>query len=104
MDGQAIVAVSAAVVGLTQLAKWSGVPDKWGPAAVLIIAVAGTAVWAYSQGTFARATAFDYFAGWVAVSMTAAGIYGFTRAAAASVTRGSPPPSTGAGSERTTPG
>lgn len=100
MDGQAIIAVSAAVVGLTQLAKWSGVPDERGPVVVLLLAAVGTAIWAYTAGNFGQATAFDYFAGWVAVAMTAAGIYGFTRAGSAAVTATRPPPA-GAAQDRT---
>lgn len=101
MNGEAIVSVSAAVVALVQLAKWSGVPDRWGPAAVLGLSALGVAVWAFTQPTVSRADAFGYFAGWIAVATSAAGIFGFTRAAAAAVTRVSPPPATGAGSEPT---
>ena len=69
MDGAAIVAVSAAVVALVQLVKWSGLPDKWGPIAVLILALLGVAFWGYSKGTFERTVAFDYFAAWIAVAV-----------------------------------
>jgi hypothetical protein len=37
MDGQAILTVSAAVVALTQIVKWGGIPDKWGPVAVILL-------------------------------------------------------------------
>ena len=102
MDGQAIISVSAAVVALTQLCKWAGLPDKVGPLLVLALAAVGVAFWAYSQGNFGRAVAFDYFAGWVAVATSAAGVYGFTRAGASTLTQAMPPPHSGAGSERTT--
>jgi hypothetical protein len=101
MDGEAIVAVSAAVVTLTQLAKWGGLPDKLGPLAVLFLAAVGVGFWAYSAGTFTRTTSFEYFAGWVAVATAAAGIYGFTRASTSAVTRMTSPPADGAGSSRT---
>lgn len=101
MNGEAIVSVSAAVVALTQLAKWSGLPDRWGPVAVLILAALGVAVWAFTQPMIARTEAFQYFAGWIAVATSASGVYGFTRASAAAVTRLTPPPSTGAGSTPT---
>lgn len=101
MDGQAIVAVSASVVALTQLAKWGGVPDKLGPIIVLLLSAVGVAFWGYSTGTFSRASSFEYFAGWIAVATSAAGIYGFTRASTAAVTRMTAPPADGAGSSRT---
>lgn len=102
MDGQAIIAVSAAVVALTQIVKWGGLPDKLGPVAVLILALLGVAIWGYSHGPIERAAIFDYFAGWIAVATTAAGIFGFTRAAATAVTAAKSPPADGAGSSRTT--
>lgn len=103
MNGEAIVTVSAAVVALTQIGKWAGVPDKQGPIVVLLLAAVGVAVYGFSQPAFARADVWPYFAGWVAVATSAAGVYGFTRAAASSLTRMTPPPDTGAGSERTNP-
>lgn len=88
MDGQAILTVAAAVVGLTQIIKWGGLPDRWGPIAVLLLAVIGVAFWGYSAGTFERAKAFEYFAGWIAVATSAAGVFGFTRSIPAAVTDG----------------
>lgn len=102
MDGQAIVAVSAAVVALTQIVKWAGLPDRWGPLAVLLLAALGVGLWAYSAGSFLRADTWDYFAGWIAVSTAAAGIFGFTRATATAVTAAKAPPTGGAGSNPTT--
>lgn len=99
MNGEAIVTVSAAVVALTQLAKWAGIPDRWGPLAVLLLAAVGVALWAYSLGQFARPELFEYFAGWIAVATSAAGVFGFSRAAASTLARATPPPSSGAGSE-----
>jgi len=101
MDGQAIIAVSASVVGLVQIIKWGGLPDRWGPIAVLLVSLLGVGVWGWSKGNFERAVAFDYFAGWVAVSLSAAGIFGFTRAAATAVVSAMPPPTGGAGSSQT---
>lgn len=100
MDGQAIIAVSAAVVALVQLAKWSGVPDKYGPACVLVLAVFGVGMWAWSRGTYERAVAFDLFAGWIAVATSAAGVFGFTRAAREDMVKTQSPPS-GAGNSPT---
>lgn len=104
MNGEAIVTVSAAVVAFTQLIKWAGIPDKWGPLMVMLLAVIGVAIWTWSQAIAPedlRASAFALFAGWIAVATSAAGVFGFTRAAATAVTSASAPPSTGAGSERT---
>ena len=101
MDGQAIVSVSAAVVALVQLAKWSGVNEKLGPLAVLGLAAFGVAFWGYSEGTFERTQAFGYFAGWIATATSAAGVFGFTRAATSAVTSAKAPPGGGAGSNVT---
>lgn len=82
MDGQAIITVSAAVVALVQLIKWSRViPDRWGPVAVLVLSAVGVGVWGYSVGDFMRTTTFTYFSGWIAVATSAAGVFGFVRAA-----------------------
>jgi O-antigen/teichoic acid export membrane protein len=101
MDGEAILAVSAAVVALTQLMKLGGVPDKYGPLAVLGLAVLGVVFWGYSVGNFERARAFEYFAGWIAVATSAAGVFGFTRATTSAVTAAKAPPAGGAGSSPT---
>lgn len=102
MDGTAIITVSAAVVALTQLIKWAGLPDKTGPLAVLALSLFGVVFWGYSVGTYERAHAFEYFAAWIAVSTSAAGVFGFTRAATVAVTSAKAPPSDGAGSSFTT--
>jgi hypothetical protein len=97
MDGQSILTVSAAVVALTQLVKWMGIPDKHGPYAVLGLSLLGVIFWAYSVGSFERTQAFAYFAGYIAVATAAAGIFGFTRSAATSLTATKePPPGAGA--------
>jgi hypothetical protein len=101
MDGQAIITVSAAVVALTQLVKWAGLRDTWGPVAVLVLSLFGVLLWGYSMGEFVRASLFMYFAGWIAVSTSAAGVFGFTRAATTAVTASKAPPADGAGSSRT---
>lgn len=87
MDGQAIMSVSAAIVALTQLVKWSGVNDRLGPIFVMGLSLIGVVFWGYAEGSFERARAFEYFAGWIAVATSAAGIFGFTRAASDAVVR-----------------
>jgi len=101
MDGQAIIAVSAAVVALTQLVKWAGLPDKYGPFSVLALSLVGVCLWGYSVGTFERARLFEYFVGWVTVSTSAAGIFGFTRASGEGITAIKAPPSGAAGGSPT---
>lgn len=91
--------VSGAVVAMTQLMKWTrAIPDRYGPLSVLVWSLLGVAIWAYSAEAFRRADAFELFSGWITVSLAAAGIYGFTRAGAESLTRATSPPS-GAGAE-----
>lgn len=101
MNAEAIVAVSASVVALVQLVKWAGLKDSYGPLAVLALAVIGVLFWGWSQQDITRASAFGYFAGWIAVSTSAAGVFGFTRASATAVTNATAPPQGGAGSSTT---
>lgn len=101
MDAQAIASVTIAVVGLTQIVKWAGIPDKGGPIAVMLISLAGVGLWGWSQGTFVRTQTFDYFAAWILVSTSAAGVFGFTRAAVGAVVNVAPPPGGGAGGSPT---
>src|SRR5688572_26152014 len=101
MDAEAVISVSAAVVALTQLLKWGGIPDKVGPLAVLALAAIGVVFWGYAEGTYERTKAFEYFAGWIAVATSAAGVFGFTRAGTSAVTAAKAPPFSGAGSSPT---
>lgn len=100
MDAKAIMIVSGAVVMLVQLVKWAGLPDSRGPLAVLVCSLLGVAFWGWSRGDFTRATAFEYFAGFIVVAATAAGVFGFTRSLPSAVTATSEPPH-GAGSNPT---
>jgi hypothetical protein len=103
MNAEAILSVSAAVVALTQLIKWAGLPDKWGPMAVLGLALVGVVIWAFSTTpAYDRELIFPFFSGWISVALNAAGVFGFTRAAVSAVARVTPPPTDGAGSSRTT--
>jgi hypothetical protein len=102
MTADAIVAVSAAVVALTQLVKWGGVPDKYGPLAVIGLSLCGMLFWGWSHDALSRAASFEFFAGGVAVATSAAGIFGFTRASSEAVTRVTAPPTGGAGGNPTT--
>lgn len=103
MTPEAIITVSAAVVALVQLLKWGGIPDKAGPLAVLVLSALGVAIWAYATlPVWDRALTFALFAGWIAVATSAAGVFGFTRAASSAVTSAKAPPSGGAGGSPTT--
>ena len=104
MTSQAIMSISAAVVALVSLLKWAGVRDNYGPIAVLSISFMGVIFWGWSTASLTRASAFDYFSGWVVVSTSAAGVYGFSRASGTALTKLTAPPSTGAGSEPTIKG
>jgi len=104
MSAEAILTVAAAVVALTQLLKWSGVSDKLGPLVVMAAALVGVVFWGWSAGDVTRASAFNYFAGWVTVSTSAAGVFGFTRASSEAISRTSSPPPGGAGGSATTTG
>lgn len=101
MNAEAIISVSAAVVALVQLVKWTGLPDKQGPIAVLALSLLGVVFWGWSVGDITRANAFGYFAGWIAVSTSAAGVFGFTRASGEAVAKMTAPPSGGAGGNPT---
>lgn len=101
MQGEDIIAVSAAVVALTQLVKWAGLPDRAGALAVLLLSALGVGVWGFAEGQFERTATFEYFAGWIAVAMSAAGVFGFTRATSTAVSSMKAPPQGGAGTERT---
>jgi len=101
VTAQAILTVSAAVLSLTQLVKWGGLPDKAGPIAVLGFSLAGVLFWVWTQGAFVRADGFGYFAAWLSVALSASGTYGFSRASGDALTRLTAPPTTGAGSEPT---
>lgn len=81
MDGQAIMTVSATVLALVQLAKWAGLSANKAPIGVLVLSLVGVIFWGWSRADLTQATAFDYLAGLVAVMTSAAGVYGFTRAA-----------------------
>ena len=91
MAGQEIVTVSAAVIALVQLLKVAGLPDRLGPLAVLALAALGVGLWASSLGGLAWASAWDLFAGWIAVATSAAGTFGLVRAAPGLVAALRPP-------------
>jgi len=83
MDGQAIITVSAAVVALTQIIKWSPLPTDGYVPVVIVFALSGLGVmiWgASNEINFGRQLLWSYFAGWIAVSTSAAGVFGLAQA------------------------
>lgn len=99
MSAEAIVSISALVVALVQLSKWARLPESYGPAAVLGFSLLGVAAQVFGGDHWPpdRTDTMPILAGWVAVATSAAGVFGFTRAAVGAVTRATPPPD-GAGS------
>ena len=99
MNAESVVAVSAAVVALVQLCKWAGLPPERGPLAVVGISLLGVLAWAVSEvSTVDRTLIWPLLTGWVGVATSAAGVFGFTRAAPEAISSFSRPPD-GAGSE-----
>lgn len=93
ITAESIITIAAAVVALTQFAKWGGVSDKQGPLVVLALSAVGMAMWAASTNEpFNRAMIWPYFSGWITVSVSAAGVFGFTRATSEAVTKTKNPP------------
>lgn len=103
MSSEGIIAVSAAVVALCQLAKWSGLPDVWGPVVVIILSGIGVSLWLVSGDSWppARTDIWPVFSGWIAVTLAASGTYGFTRASSSGFTNLTSPPKGGAGDSPT---
>lgn len=94
MNAEAIVSVSALVVALVQLAKWARMPEEYGPAAVLGLSLLGVAAQVFGSTDWPpdRLDTMPILTGWAAVATSAAGVFGFTRAAVGAVTRATPPP------------
>lgn len=102
MTANDIAAVTIPVVALTQLLKWFGVvSDTKGPFVVLALSLSGVLLWAFSEGRLVASNTFNLFTGFALVATSAAGVFGFTRAAPEAVTATRQPPS-GAGSSPTT--
>lgn len=80
MDGQAIIIVSGAVVALSQLVKGSDLAKRHALLVVFTLSAVGVGLWGWSAEAFTRASAFEFFIGWVAVATSAAGVFGIVRA------------------------
>lgn len=76
MDDKAIMAVSTAVIALTQVLKrvgWSS--SRLAPLVVLLLSAVGTALYVYSAQSFERGQLFNYFVGWILIAAAATGGY-----------------------------
>ena len=83
MPSETVIAVAGSVTALTQLFKFWGVPDRYGPYVVLGLSLLGVIIWAASQPEpFSRLHLWQYFAAVVNVMVSSAGVYGFARATA----------------------
>ena len=87
MDGLAVMRVTVVVVGIMQLLRWAGVPERWAPLLVAGLSALGVALWAVGQGPVNPSVLFSYMTGWVAVATSAAMVWGFTWAAASTARR-----------------
>jgi len=105
ISGSAVIdslAISTAVVALVQLSKWGGLKDSYGPLAVMLFSLLGVALFGFSKSIgFAGPNVWEYFVGFIAVMLQAAGIFGFTRASGQAVSNMKAPPANGAGSSPT---
>jgi hypothetical protein len=79
VEAQVVMTVSAAVVALVQFIKWSGLRDGYAPYAVAVTSALGVALWAWDNQVPLSGNAFKLFAGWVSVTLSAAGVFGFVR-------------------------
>lgn len=75
MDGHAILTIGGVVGVLCKFAYKGGLSGRWSTIFVLLSTTLATAVWGYSNNNFVRETAFEYFAGWASILLTAAGTF-----------------------------
>lgn len=83
MNAEAIASISVAVVALTQLIKMSAIPTENRSVVIGIVfglSALGIAVWGFShEPLLVRELAWSYFAGWVLVATSAAGVFGLAQ-------------------------
>ncbi|HEY3083350.1 MAG TPA: hypothetical protein VGM69_25950 [Chloroflexota bacterium] len=84
MPSETVIAVAGSVTALTQLLKFWGLPDRYGPYVVFGLAFLGVVIWGISQpDPFTRLQSWQYFASVINVMVSAAGVFGFARATSA---------------------
>lgn len=87
------VAVGVAALTIVQFAKFSGLPDKYGPYCVIVIAILFEVAWIYQTDGPDRHLTLAYLLDTTNMVVSAGGAYGFARAVAPeSVTRLRRPP------------
>mgnify|MGYP001582531417 FL=1 len=86
MTGEDILTVTAAVVPLTQILKGAGLPTKFAAGAVITLSLFGVLFWGWSGNVLSREMSWSLFAGWTLIATSAAGVFGFIREGAATVT------------------
>lgn len=87
MDATAVISVSGAIVMLLQVLKSGGaVTGRWALTVAAVLSILGVVVWAYSVGNYDRPQLWGYFAGWIAVFTSAAGVFGIVNGGAEAVT------------------
>jgi hypothetical protein len=83
LTAESVVTVAAAITALVQILKWGGLPDGRAPWAVLGLSLLGVLMYQLSfapnDHIFARQDIWPIFAAWIAVALSSAGVYGFTR-------------------------
>lgn len=83
MNAEAIASISVAVVALTQLIKMSAIPTENRSVVIGIVfglSALGVGLWGFShEPMWLRELAWSYFAGWVLVATSAAGVFGLAQ-------------------------
>jgi hypothetical protein len=88
-----IVAISAAVTTFVQFLKWAGLGGRFAPIACLLTAALAVSLYALSTGVaFSTTQLWTYFTATGAVALSAAGIFGFTKAAGEGIANAAGPP------------
>jgi hypothetical protein len=84
MPSETVIAVAGSVTALTQLLKFWGLPDRYGPYVVFGLSFLGVVIWGLSsQDPFTRLQLWQYFAAVINVMVSSAGVFGFARATSA---------------------
>jgi hypothetical protein len=76
MSAQEAMIVAGVVTIIVQVLKHSGLSGRWALLVCAVLSTVGVGLFGYSEGTLARETAFEFFAGWASVFSSAAGIFG----------------------------
>lgn len=76
MNAEAILIIGGVVGTLGKfLMMGMGLHGRWTTLAAVVVTTLAMAVWGYSHHDLSRETTWDYFAGWAATLMVAAGAF-----------------------------